>query len=164
MGVVAVVAPERPALLGLVSTVLPVIAGGNTCVVIAERRDDPRTAIVLCECLATSDLPGGVVNVLTGQASEIAPHLAKHREVVGDRRVDRRRGRSAPRSSARAAGNVKRVRTHAPTRRRVDGSTTRAGARLHRAVPRDEDGLAPGRRLRVDFAASTASSSVNAPS
>ncbi|HEX3343493.1 MAG TPA: aldehyde dehydrogenase family protein, partial [Polyangiaceae bacterium] len=78
MGVVAVVAPEEPALLGLVSTTLPIIAGGNTCVVVAGSAD-PRTAVVWCECLATSDLPGGVVNLLTGQASEMAPHLAKHR-------------------------------------------------------------------------------------
>ena len=81
MGVVAVVAPEQPVLLGLVSTVLPVIAGGNTCVVVAGTAD-PRTAVVWCECLATSDLPGGVVNVLTGDAAEMAPHLAKHREVI----------------------------------------------------------------------------------
>jgi Aldehyde dehydrogenase family len=110
MGVVAVVAPERPALLGLVSTVLPVVAGGNTCVVIAGS-DDPRTAVVWCECLATSDLPGGVVNVLTGQASEMAPHLAKHREVVA---MDV----WSPDADLRGAveregsGNVKRVRTH----------------------------------------------------
>ncbi len=81
MGVVAIVAPPRPALLGLVSTVLPAVAGGNVCVVVASE-DDPRTAIVWCECLATSDLPGGVVNVLTGRVREVAPHLAKHREVA----------------------------------------------------------------------------------
>jgi acyl-CoA reductase-like NAD-dependent aldehyde dehydrogenase len=81
MGVVAVVAPARPVLLGLVSTVLPAIVGGNTVVAIASAQD-PRTAAVFTECLATSDLPGGVVNVLTGHASEMAPHLAKHREVA----------------------------------------------------------------------------------
>jgi acyl-CoA reductase-like NAD-dependent aldehyde dehydrogenase len=81
MGVVAIVAPARPVLLGLVSTVLPAIVGGNTVIVVASP-DDPRTAIVFCECLATSDLPGGVVNLLTGDAAEIAPHLAKHREVA----------------------------------------------------------------------------------
>jgi acyl-CoA reductase-like NAD-dependent aldehyde dehydrogenase len=110
MGVVAIVAPERPALLGLVSTVLPVIAGGNTCVVVAGS-EDPRTAVVWCECLATSDLPAGVVNVLTGQASEMAPHLAKHREVAamdawsadGDLRAAVER---------EGSGNVKRVKTH----------------------------------------------------
>jgi hypothetical protein len=112
MGVVAIVAPERPALLGLVSTILPVIATGNTAVVVAGETD-PRTAIVFCECLATSDLPGGVVNVLTGQASEIAPHLAKHREVIA---VDAWTADSALREALEreASENVKRVRTRAP--------------------------------------------------
>ncbi|HTQ45638.1 MAG TPA: aldehyde dehydrogenase family protein [Polyangiaceae bacterium] len=110
MGVVAVVAPQRPALLGLVSTALPVIAGGNTCVLIASS-EDPRTAIVWCECLATSDLPGGVVNVLTGQASEMAPHLAKHREVTAmDVWSDDADLRAA--AEREGSGNVKRVRTH----------------------------------------------------
>jgi acyl-CoA reductase-like NAD-dependent aldehyde dehydrogenase len=110
MGVVAIVAPERPALLGLVSTVLPVVAGANACVVVAGSAD-PRTAVVWCECLATSDLPGGVVNVLTGQASEMAPHLAKHREVVAMDvwSVDADLRTAAEREGS---GNVKRVRTH----------------------------------------------------
>lgn len=81
MGVVAVVAPKRPALLGLVTAVLPIITSGNTCVVLTSE-DDPRTAIVFAECLATSDLPGGVVNLLTGKVSEMLPHLAKHFEVA----------------------------------------------------------------------------------
>jgi acyl-CoA reductase-like NAD-dependent aldehyde dehydrogenase len=113
MGIVAIVAPERPALAGLVSTILPVIAGGNTCVVVAGEHD-PRTAVVFSECLATSDLPGGVVNVLTGQAKEIAPHLAKHREVIAIaawtadaelRALLEREG----------SGSVKRVKTHSLT-------------------------------------------------
>jgi acyl-CoA reductase-like NAD-dependent aldehyde dehydrogenase len=112
MGIVAVVAPERPALLGLVSTVLPVIATGNTVVAIAGEAD-PRTAIVFCECLATSDLPAGVVNVLTGKASEMAPHLAKHREVSG---IDAWTDDAALRAALEREGadNVKRVKTHAP--------------------------------------------------
>jgi acyl-CoA reductase-like NAD-dependent aldehyde dehydrogenase len=111
MGVVAVVAPERPALLGLVSTVLPVIATGNVAVVIAGEAD-PRTAIVFCECLATSDLPGGVVNVLTGKGSEMSPHLAKHREVIG---IDAWTEDAALRAALEREGadNVKRVKTHA---------------------------------------------------
>jgi acyl-CoA reductase-like NAD-dependent aldehyde dehydrogenase len=110
MGVVAVVAPQRPALLGLVSTALPIIAGGNTCIVLASS-EDPRTAIVWCECLATSDLPGGVVNVLTGHASEMAPHLAKHREVAAmDVWSDDADLRAA--AEREGSGNVKRVRTH----------------------------------------------------
>lgn len=80
-GVVAVVAPVG-ALLGLVSVVAPVIATGNTCVVVASQ-PHPLTAITLGEVMATSDLPGGVVNVLTGSAAEIAPWLAGHMDVNG---------------------------------------------------------------------------------
>jgi len=81
MGVVAVAAPARPALLGLVGAVLPIITGGNTVVVLASE-EDPRTAISFAECLATSDLPGGVINILTGKVSEMLPQLAKHFEVA----------------------------------------------------------------------------------
>ena len=110
MGIVAVVAPERPALAGLVSTILPVVAGGNTVVAIAGE-SDPRTAIVFSECLATSDLPGGVINVLTGQAREIAPHLAKHREVIA---IDAWTADAELRATLEreGSGNVKRVKTH----------------------------------------------------
>jgi acyl-CoA reductase-like NAD-dependent aldehyde dehydrogenase len=110
MGIVAAVAPERPALLGLVSVVLPVVAGGNTCVVVASS-EDPRTAIVWCECLATSDLPAGVVNVLTGQPAELAPHLAKHREVAG-MDVWTRDGELAATTAREGSGNVKRTCVH----------------------------------------------------
>ena len=79
-GVVAVLAPPTPSLLGLVSVLAPVIAGGNTAVVLAPERD-PLPAITLAEVLATSDLPGGVVNLLTGSPAEIAPHLAAHADV-----------------------------------------------------------------------------------
>jgi acyl-CoA reductase-like NAD-dependent aldehyde dehydrogenase len=81
MGVVAIVAPKRPALLGLVGSILPVIAGGNACLVLASE-GDPRTACVFGELLATSDLPGGVVNILTGETKELLPHLAKHMEIA----------------------------------------------------------------------------------
>lgn len=80
-GVIAVVAPTGP-LLGLVSVVAPVITTGNTCVVIASE-PHPLTAITLAEVMATSDLPGGVVNVLTGSVAEIAPWLASHLDVNG---------------------------------------------------------------------------------
>jgi hypothetical protein len=75
------------------------------------QHEDPRTAVVWCECLATSDLPGGVVNVLTGQASEIAPHLAKHREVAA---MDAWSGDADLRAAVEreGSGNVKRVKTH----------------------------------------------------
>ena len=79
-GVVAVLAPADSSLLGLVSVVAPVLAGGNACVVVAAERD-PCVAITVAEALATSDLPGGAVNVLTGRAAEIAPNLASHGDV-----------------------------------------------------------------------------------
>lgn len=79
-GVVAVVAPQRPALLGLVAALAPVIVSGNTVVVIASE-SAPLSAISLAEVLATSDVPAGVVNVLTGSPAEIAPWLAGHADV-----------------------------------------------------------------------------------
>ncbi|MEV5830737.1 aldehyde dehydrogenase family protein [Spirillospora sp. NPDC052242] len=78
-GVVGVVAPDSP-LLGLVSTVAPAIVSGNTAVVVASE-PAPLPAITLAEVLATSDLPGGVVNVLTGRRAELAPWLATHMDV-----------------------------------------------------------------------------------
>ncbi len=75
------VAPKGP-LLGLVSVVAPLITTGNTCVVIASE-PHPLTAITLAEVMATADVPGGVVNVLTGQRAEIAPWLASHMDVNG---------------------------------------------------------------------------------
>ncbi len=78
-GVVAIVAPQGP-LLGLVSVIAPAIATGNTVVAIA-RETHPIPAVTLAEVMATSDLPGGVVNILTGFAAEIAPWLASHMDV-----------------------------------------------------------------------------------
>jgi len=79
-GVVAVIAPAAPSLLGLVSVIAPVIATGNTAVVVASE-PAPLPAVTLTEVLATSDLPGGVVNVLTGRVAELAPVLAAHMDV-----------------------------------------------------------------------------------
>jgi acyl-CoA reductase-like NAD-dependent aldehyde dehydrogenase len=79
-GVVGIVSPEEPPLLGLVSRLAPVLVGGNSAVVIASE-SHPLAAIELAEVLATSDVPGGVVNVLTGNRSEIAPVLAAHMDV-----------------------------------------------------------------------------------
>jgi acyl-CoA reductase-like NAD-dependent aldehyde dehydrogenase len=79
-GVVAIVAPQGSSLLGLVSVVAPVIVSGNTVVVVASQ-ERPLPAISLAEVLATSDLPGGVVNLLTGHTSELAPVLAAHMDV-----------------------------------------------------------------------------------
>ena len=79
-GVVAVLAPAEPPLSGLVSHVAPVIVGGNTAVVLASERH-PVAAIELAEVLATSDVPAGAVNVLTGYQRELAPWLAGHMDV-----------------------------------------------------------------------------------
>ena len=79
-GVVAVLAPQESSLLGLVSTIAPVIVTGNTAVVVSSY-DRPLPAVTFAEVLATSDLPGGVVNILTGSAATIAPWLASHMDV-----------------------------------------------------------------------------------
>jgi acyl-CoA reductase-like NAD-dependent aldehyde dehydrogenase len=79
-GVVGVVAPDDSSLLGLVSVVAPVVVTGNTAVVLASE-SHPLPAISLAEVLATSDLPGGVVNLLTGRVAEMAPWLASHMDV-----------------------------------------------------------------------------------
>ncbi|MFF1381506.1 aldehyde dehydrogenase family protein [Streptomyces sp. NPDC058308] len=79
-GVVAVVAPQESSFLGLVSVVAPVIATGNTAVVVAAEKS-PLPALSLGEVLATSDVPGGVVNILTGKTAEIAAPLAAHQDV-----------------------------------------------------------------------------------
>jgi acyl-CoA reductase-like NAD-dependent aldehyde dehydrogenase len=106
-GVVGIIAPQGSSLLGLVSVLAPPIACGNTVVVLASQ-DRPLPAISLAEVLATSDVPGGVVNVLTGVTAELAPWLAGHRDVnaldltgtSGSLRVDLQRS---------AADTVKRV-------------------------------------------------------
>jgi acyl-CoA reductase-like NAD-dependent aldehyde dehydrogenase len=79
-GVVGVMAPQASSLLGLVSVVGPAIVSGNTVVVLASR-ERPLPAVTLAEVLATSDLPGGVVNLLTGYTAELAPVVAAHLDV-----------------------------------------------------------------------------------
>lgn len=111
-GVIAVVAP-RGALLGLVSVVAPLIITGNTVVVIASE-DNPLTAITLGEVMATSDLPGGVVNVLTGSQAEIAPWLASHMDVNGIDLTGVEDAELAVELEVAAADNLKRVRRPAP--------------------------------------------------
>jgi acyl-CoA reductase-like NAD-dependent aldehyde dehydrogenase len=81
-GVVGIVAPETSSLLGLVSRLAPVLVGGNTSVVLASA-SRPLPAITLAEVLATSDVPGGVVNILTGHREELVPVLAAHVDVDG---------------------------------------------------------------------------------
>jgi len=79
-GVVSIIAPQDPSLLGVVSVIAPVIAGGNTCIVLASEKF-PLSAITFCEVLATSDLPDGVVNILTGTSKELHSHFSSHMDV-----------------------------------------------------------------------------------
>jgi acyl-CoA reductase-like NAD-dependent aldehyde dehydrogenase len=81
-GVVGIIAPQKPALLGLVTRLLPAMVGANTVVVIASDAH-PRAAIELAECISTADVPAGVVNIITGMRSELAPILAAHMDVSG---------------------------------------------------------------------------------
>ena len=106
-GVVGVLAPQDSSLLGLVSVVAPVLATGNTAVVIAAQ-DRPLPAVSLTEVLATSDVPGGVLNLLTGFTAELAPWLAAHRDVNA---LDLTGAAPAARADLRAAAadTVKRV-------------------------------------------------------
>lgn len=110
MGVVAVIAPPKPSLLGLVTAICPVIVPGNTCIVLVSE-DDPRTALTFAECLATSDLPGGVVNLLSAPVAEVAPHLAKHMEVIS-LDVWNQPSDLVKKLEIEAVANVKRVRRH----------------------------------------------------
>jgi acyl-CoA reductase-like NAD-dependent aldehyde dehydrogenase len=79
-GVVAALAPQRCSLLGLVSVLAPIVVSGNTAVVLASE-DRPLPAVTLSEVLATSDVPAGVINVITGRTAEVAPWLASHQDV-----------------------------------------------------------------------------------
>ena len=127
-GVVAVIAPQDSSLLGLVSVLAPVLTTGNTAVVLSSEQR-PLPAVSLTEVLETSDLPGGVVNLLTGRTAELAPWLASHRDVnaidltgVTD---------AAPRRDLEiaAADNVKRVLAPAkPPKGSDDPGTGRLGA------------------------------------
>lgn len=79
-GVVAVVAPQDSSLIGLVSIIAPIIAGGNVCIALASEKM-PLCSITFAEVLATSDLAGGVVNILTGKTSELISHMSSHMDV-----------------------------------------------------------------------------------
>ena len=105
-GVVAVLAPEEPALAGLVSRIAPVVVGGNAAVVVASE-SHPLAALELAEAIATSDRPGGGVNILTGLQAELAPILAGHMDVNA---IDLTGANgAAPELERLAADNVKRV-------------------------------------------------------
>ena len=107
MGVVGVIAPDAPALLGLISLVAPVIVSGNTAVVLASEKT-PYPAVLIGEMLATSDLPGGVVNLLTGFRRELLPTFATHAHLRALSAAASAGERQALRLGA--AESVKRVR------------------------------------------------------
>ena len=135
-GVVGILAPPEPALAGLVSRFAPAIVGGNA-VVVAASEAHPLAAIELAEVLATADVPGGVVNILTGRREELAPILAGHMD-VNALDVSGADGEVAELQRL-AAENVKRV---------VRGRARRPEPLGDRRLPRAEDRLAPDRRLR----------------
>ncbi|MBO1755810.1 aldehyde dehydrogenase family protein [Allobranchiibius sp. CTAmp26] len=109
-GVVGILAPQRSSLLGLISVIAPAIVSGNTVVVLTSE-DRPLPAVTLSEVLATSDVPGGVVNIVTGRTAELAPWLASHHDVNA---IDLTGAANAAdvdwaALEASAAGTVKRV-------------------------------------------------------
>lgn len=107
-GVIGLIAPDEPSLLGLVSLLAPAICPGNAVVVVAGERN-PIPAAVLGEVIATSDVPSGVVNILTGPRAELAPVLAAHRDVDGIVAADVDEAQHRVLREG-AAENVKRVR------------------------------------------------------
>jgi len=125
-GVVGVLAPQDSSLLGLVSVVAPVIATGSTAVVVASE-ERPLPAVSLAEVLATSDLPGGVVNLLTGRVAELAPWLASHRDVNAMDLTGADAGARTALQQA-AADNVKRVYIPADVDWAADPDTSRLAA------------------------------------
>jgi len=106
-GVVAVLAPQDSSLLGLVSVIAPVVVTGNTAVVVSSYTR-PLPAVTLGEVLATSDVPGGVVNLLTGDSAELGPWLAEHADVDGIDLTGAPSGR-AMEFEREAAGTIKRL-------------------------------------------------------
>jgi acyl-CoA reductase-like NAD-dependent aldehyde dehydrogenase len=109
-GVVFLAASESSPLLGLVSLIAPIIAGGNTCVVLASE-SAPLSAITLGEVLATSDVPGGVVNLLTGKKEELVEHAAKHLD-INSVAYDGDDAKLLQQIKELAIGNVKRVKNY----------------------------------------------------
>lgn len=106
-GVVAAIAPAENGLIGLVSVMAPIIAGGNTCIVLASE-EKCLSAITFAEVLHSSDLPGGVVNILTGKVSELAPQFAAHMDVNAVVYCGNDEGTQRE-LQEKAAANVKRV-------------------------------------------------------
>ena len=107
-GVIAVLAPENSPLLGLVSTIAPIIAGGNTCVVLASETY-PLSSIIFAEVLNSSDVPGGVVNILTGKKEELAEHFSSHMDVNTISYTDKLSIEMRKMIDENASTNIKRV-------------------------------------------------------
>ena len=107
MGVVAAIAPQDTSLIGLVSIMAPIIAGGNTCVILASETK-PLCAVTFAEVLNSSDLPGGVVNILTGKVAELLPFFADHMDVNATC-YSEKDAASIKMIKEKAALNVKRV-------------------------------------------------------
>lgn len=110
-GVVGVISPARSALLGLVSTIVPPLCGGNVVIAVASA-EQPLVAIAFAEAIATSDLPGGAINILTGDCDELARHMARHMDVNA---LSMWGGDAALRQEVEflSADNVKRIDVHA---------------------------------------------------
>jgi aldehyde dehydrogenase (NAD+) len=134
-GVVGILAPTGTPLLGLISVIAPVITGGNACVAVAAEHD-PCVAITFAEVIATSDVPPGVINILTGKITELAPHLAGHADVNA---LDLTGADAELRTSLEqsASETVKRVYV-----RRVCRISRRARHRPTARLPRDQDRVA----------------------
>jgi len=127
-GVVVALAPDAPALLGIVSVVAPAILSGNSCIVLASEAV-PLVAIALAEIVATSDLPGGVVNILTGSRPELAPHFASHMDINA---IVDASGDPATASALRSGSaiNLKRYANHSLTPREWFGPVAEAPTRI----------------------------------
>ena len=110
MGVVSIIAPQQYSLLGLVSVIAPTIAGGNTCVVLASE-SKPLCAVTFAEVLNSSDVSSGVVNILTGKASELIKNFADHMDINAVMYAESD-GESKKIIQEKAALNVKRVVLH----------------------------------------------------
>ena len=119
-GVVSMIAPDDSGLLGLVSNIAPAIVGGNTCVVLASE-SKPMCAVSFAEVLHASDVPGGVVNILTGYRDELTDHFASHMDVNTIVFSDRSR-KTAKAVQELAAENIKRV----VSRGRIDWTSSDA--------------------------------------
>ena len=107
MGVVGILAPEKPSLLGLIDSLAPVLVSGNSAVLVASQ-SAPLPAISFSEVLATSDLPAGVCNILTGFKDELAPWMASHMD-INAMDISGIAAKSQPALRVAGAHNLKRI-------------------------------------------------------